>query len=186
MEPPGITRHRRPFLAPLWVTAAVAAVFVAIGWGIYRSAAITVVFLVPPAEQERGTIADPPLSADGEQRAQRLAFMFAGHVGGSGVDAVYESNERSAQQTGAALAQRLQRAPVVFNPADLRPTLARALREHAGGTILVITGAAALTQTLQTLADVGNPTASAVVPADVLYVISIPTIGRTRLVKFRY
>jgi hypothetical protein len=186
MAPPGITRHRRPFLAPVWVTAVVAAVFVAVGWGIYRSAAITVVFLVQPAEQEHGTIADPPLSAEGEQRAQRLALMFGDHGAGSGVDAVYESNERSVQQTGAALAERMQRAPVVFTTADLRATLSRAVHEHAGGTILVIAGAAALSPTLQELADTGNAAASATPAADVVYVITIPTIGRARLVKFRY
>lgn len=185
MAPPGITRYRRPFLAPVWVTAVVAAVFVAVGWGIYRSATITVVFLVQPAEQERGTIADPPLSAEGEQRAQRLALMFSDHGGDSGVDAVYEINERSAQQTGAALAERMQRAPVVFTAADLRATLARAVHEHAGGTILVIAGAAAFSATLQALADT-RAAPSAATPADVLYVITIPTIGRTRVVKFRY
>jgi nucleotide-binding universal stress UspA family protein len=183
MPPPGITRHRRPFLAPLWVTAVVAAVFVAIGWGIYRSATITIVFLVQPAEQERGTIADPPLSAEGEQSAQRLALMFGDRGGVASVDAVYESNERSAQQTGAALAERLQRAPVVFTATDLRGTLARAVHEHAGGTILIIAGAAAFSPALQELADAGGAAPAA---ADVVYVISIPTIGRARLVKFRY
>jgi len=183
MEPPGITRHRRPFLAPLWVTAVVAAVFVSIGWGIYRSATITVVFLVQAAEQAGGSIADPPLSSEGEQRAQRLAYMFADQGGRTSVDALYESNQRSAQQTGAALAERMQRVPVIFATSDLRATLGRAVREHAGGTILVIVGAAILPQTLQAVAETGPAVASA---PDTCYVITIPTIGRPRLVKFRY
>lgn len=184
MEPPGITRHRRPFLAPLWVTAVVAAVFVAIGLGIYRSATITVVFLVQAAEQAGSSIADPPLSTEGERRAQRLASMFGGEAGRTSVEAVYESNERSAQQTGAALAERMQRAAVVFTTTDLRATLARAVREHAGGTILVIAGAAVLPQALQAIAEAGPVTASTT--ADTCYVITIPTIGRPRVVKFGY
>src|ERR1700751_403104 len=76
MEPPGITRHRRPFLAPLYLSVLAAAVLFALGWAFYTPATTTVVFLVHPGEKAPGAIADPPLSPEGEARAERLAYMF--------------------------------------------------------------------------------------------------------------
>ena len=81
MDPPGITRHRRPFLAPVWL--GMIAVLVVGGMALlyYRSASTTLVLLVTAVEKEPGAIDDPPLSADGEQLAQRLAQMFGDAAG---------------------------------------------------------------------------------------------------------
>src|SRR5256886_4166199 len=76
MDPPAITRHRRPFLAPLWLTLLAIVVVGAGAVTVYRSATTTVVLLVRPVEKQPGSIDDPPLSPEGEQRAQRLAQMF--------------------------------------------------------------------------------------------------------------
>ena len=92
MDPPGITRHRRPFLAPVWLTLVAALVIGGVAVALYRSATTTVVLLVPPVEKEPGTIDDPPLSPEGEQRAQQLARMF-GDVDGGG-EAHHSANRR--------------------------------------------------------------------------------------------
>ena len=84
MEPPGITRHRRPFLAPLYLGLLAAVVFFAIGWAIYDTATTTVVFLVRPVEKNPGTIDDPPVSPEGEARAERVAHMFGDEIRGPG------------------------------------------------------------------------------------------------------
>ena len=76
MQAPAITRRRRPFLAPLWLTLLAGLVIVALGFSFYRDAGTTVVLLVRPAEKDPGTIADPPISPEGEERAQHLARMF--------------------------------------------------------------------------------------------------------------
>src|SRR5256885_3055175 len=76
MDPPAITRHRRPFLAPLWLTLLAIVVIGAVAVTFYRSATTTVVLLVRPVEKQPGSIDDPPLSPEGEQRAQRLAQML--------------------------------------------------------------------------------------------------------------
>jgi broad specificity phosphatase PhoE len=181
MDPPGITRHRRTFFAPLWLT--LLAVLVVGGFAVtfYRSAGTTVVLLAGPVEKEPGTISDPPLSPEGDQRAQRLAQMF----GGGGLDAIYVSDDRRAQQTAEPLAQRLHRPPVVFSAADARATASRVLREHAGGTVLVIGSGAALAQTVRELsgADLGSSPPG---DSDSLYVVSVPTFGRAHLVRMRY
>ncbi len=53
------------------------------------------------------TIADPPLAAAGERRAERLAQMFGDVKGLGGIDAIYVTDTKRAQQTAAGLASRL-------------------------------------------------------------------------------
>jgi broad specificity phosphatase PhoE len=184
MEPPGITRHRRPFLAPLWVGLAVALVAAGIAWSFYRAGTTTVVFLVRPVEKDPGTIEDPPVSPEGEERAQRLAHMF-GASGAGAIDAIYESDDRRAEQTAAPLVERLHRTPVKFSAGDARATAGRALREHNGGTVLMIASGAALPQMIGELA--GSDAAQSVPDdPDLVYVLSIPTFGRAHLARFRF
>jgi hypothetical protein len=83
MEAPAITRQRRPFLAPVWLMAALAVMMLGLGVTAYRSLGATTVVLVRHAEKELGTIEDPPLAPEGELRAQRLATMF-GKITGVG------------------------------------------------------------------------------------------------------
>jgi broad specificity phosphatase PhoE len=185
MAPPGITRHRRPFLAPLYLSVLAAAVLFALGWAFYNTATTTVVFLVRPVEKNPGAIDDPPLSPEGEARAERLAHMFGDETGGAGlIDGIYETDDRRAQQTAAPLVERLHRAPVVFRSSEARATAARALHEHGGGTVLVIASGAALSEMVQGLT--GSPLASAAADGtDLVYVVSVPSVGRAHLARFR-
>jgi phosphohistidine phosphatase SixA len=185
MGPPGITRHRRPFLAPLWAGLLGVLVIGGIGWTFYRGATVTVVFLVRPVEKDPGTIEDAPLSPEGEARAQRLAQMFGGTGGGGRVDVVYESDERRAQQTAAPLVERLHRAPVVFRASDARAAVGRALREHPGGTVLVIAGAPALPQMIRELTGAQPPSAAPDEP-ELIYMVSVPSVGHAHLVRFGF
>jgi len=184
MEPPAITRHRRPFLAPLWLSLLAALLVGAAAWTFYRTATTTVVMLVRPVERPPGTIADPPLSPEGEERAQHLAEMF-GAAGGSGrVDAIYVSADRRAQQTAAPLAERVHQTPIVFTATDARATAARLLHEHPGGTVLVIGSGATLPEMIRELA--GSEAAPVTTEeADPLYLISVPTFGHPHLMRLR-
>ena len=184
VEPPGITRHRRPFLAPLWVTLLGVVLFGAIVWAFYRSASTTVVFVVRPMEKDAGTIADAPLSPEGEARAQLLAHMFGGSAGSGPVDVIYTSNDQRARQTAAPLAERLQRPPVVFNAGDVRAATVRALREHSGGTVLMVVNPSALPIVIDELTGSEAPAATPD-EADLIYVVSVPRFGRAHLVRLR-
>jgi phosphohistidine phosphatase SixA len=184
MEPPGITRSRRPFLAPLYLGVLAAAVLFAAGWVFYNRATTTVVFLVHPAEKTPGSIDDPPLSAEGEARAERLAHMFgAGTAARVDVDGIYETDDRRAEQTAAPLLERLHRAPVIFNNAAARTTATRALHEHRGGTVLIIASGNALPEMVQELTRVTLSTAAD--ESDFVYVVSVPSIGHAHLARFR-
>jgi len=184
MDPPGITRHRRPFLAPLWLTLLAALVIGGVAVAFYRSATTTVVLLVPPVEKEPGTIDDPPLSPEGEQRAQQLARMFGDFDAGTRLEAIYVSDERRARQSAAPLAERLHRTPVVFSSRDARAAAARALREHPGGTVLIVGSGATLAQMIQELE--GSDTAPAGLGAsDAIYMVSVPSFGHAHLLRIR-
>jgi broad specificity phosphatase PhoE len=151
MDPPGITRHRRPFFAPLWLTMLAVLVVGGVAITLYRNANTSVVLLTRPAEKDPGTISDPPLSAEGEERAQQLAQMLGDSGGGATLDGIYVSDDRRSQQTAAPLAQRLHRTPVVFKAGEARELASRVLREHPGGTVLVITSGATLTDIIHEL-----------------------------------
>ena len=184
MEPPAITRHRRPCLVPVYLIALIAAVLLAVGWVFYKSATTTVVFLVRPAEKALGAIDDPPLSAEGEARAERLAHMFGAQTNaGRRIDAIYESEDRRSQQTAAPLVERLHLAPVVFRSTEARAIAARAVNEHTGGTVLVIASGNALPEMVQDLT--GVPVAGVSDEVDLMYVVSVPSIGRAHLAAFR-
>jgi broad specificity phosphatase PhoE len=191
MEAPAITRYRRPFFAPLWLSLLAAVVVLgAIGLVLYRGAGSTVVLLVRPAEKGPGTIADPPLSPEGEARAQRLARMFGDAAPVGALDAIYVSDDRRAQQTAAPLAERLHRAPVAFAAADVGALAGRLLHEHAGGAVLVIASGASFGQLLHALGEADLPGGDADLPAghedaDVMYLVSVPGFGRVRLVRLR-
>jgi broad specificity phosphatase PhoE len=113
-----------------------------------------------------------------------LAHMFGTETPARGqLDGIYESDDRRAQQTAAPLLERLHRAPVVFNSAAARSTAVRALREHAGGTLLVVASGSALPEMLDELT--GSAVASAAEEVDFVYVVSVPSIGRAHLARFR-
>src|SRR5215472_16746114 len=132
MEPPGITRHRRPFLAPLWVTLLALLVAAGVVYAVYRGAGTTVVVLASSGEKDPATIDDPPISAEGERRAQRLAQMSA------------PGGERRAQQTAAPVAELTRLAPTAYEVRDAPAVAAGILRSHEGGAVLVIGGPVAL------------------------------------------
>src|SRR5215467_3408589 len=123
MEAPAlITRHRRPFLLPVWLSFAAffaLIVFALLAFFVYRSATTTtVVVLARHAEKDLSSIQDPPLSPEGEQRAEQLARMFGRGKGVGRIDAIYVSDARRTQQTAAPLAERLGKQPVVVPAAD--------------------------------------------------------------------
>jgi broad specificity phosphatase PhoE len=185
MEPPGITRHRRPFLAPLWLTFLLAVIGGGVLFAAWHGATTTVVMLARPVEKDPGTIDDPPLSAEGEERAQRLAQMFGVALRVGAVDGLYVSDERRAQQTAAPLAERLHRSAVVFSAADARAAAAHALREHSGGTVLIVGSGATLQQVLRELG-VEDLASTAGEEADVIYLVSIPSFGHAHLLRLKY
>jgi broad specificity phosphatase PhoE len=190
MEAPAIIgRHRRPFLLPVWLTfAAVFGLFVAAlaGFFVYRSASTTtVVVLARHAEKDLSSIQDPPLSAEGERRAERLAQMFGRGKGVGRIDAIYVSDARRTQQTAAPLAERLGKQAIVVPAADIKGLASRLMHEHEGGSVLVIGHSNTVPELIHELGDIDVPPI-ADDEYDTLYVLSVPSFGQASLLRMEY
>jgi phosphohistidine phosphatase SixA len=182
MEAPAVTRYRRPFLAPVWLTMLAVVFALVVAFAIYRSATTTVVVLVRPVEKEAGTIDDPPLSPDGEQRAERLAEMLGEKTGAGRLDAIYVSDARHAQQVIAPLADRLGMRPVVVPSGDIGAMASRLTRGHDSQAVLFVGDGSNVPQLVKDLSgiDVGPVVEK---EHDTVYVVSIPRFGRSSVLK---
>lgn len=190
MEAPAvINRYRRPFLLPVWLSfAAVFGLFVAavVAFFIYRSAmTTTVVVLARHAEKDLSSIQDPPLSPEGEQRAERLARMFGLRSGVGRIDAIYASDARRTQQTAAPLAERLGKQVVVVPAADIKGLVTRVMHEHEGGTVLIVGHSNTVPELIHELGDIDVPSI-ADDEYDSLYVISVPSFGHASVLRMEY
>ena len=185
MEAPAITRRRRPFLAPIWLPALAGLVVVALGVYAYSCVSTTTIVAVRHAEKALGTIDDPPLAPEGEQRSERLALIFGERSGAGHLDAIYVTDTRRTQQTAAPLAARLHLVPVVLPSADISGAAARMLKEHRGGTVLVVGHSNTLPELIRELSGkLIEP-----IPDDdygEIYVLSVPRFGKTSLVRMKY
>jgi phosphohistidine phosphatase SixA len=185
MEAPAITRRRRPFLAPIWLPALAGVLAVALGIYAYRGVTTTTVIVVRHAEKALGTIDDPPLSPEGEQRSERLALIFGERMGAGHLDAIYVANTRRTQQTAAPLAARLHLQPVVLAATDVSGAAAQMLKEHRGGTVLAVGDSNTLPQLVREL----NGKLIEPIPDDdygEIYVLSVPRLGGASLVRMKY
>ena len=90
--------------------------------------------LVRHAEKDLRVADDPPLTADGIARAERLA----GSLHDTPLDAIYSSPYRRTRQTAAPIAAAKGIALVDYDPADATAFAARLRRDHPRGTVLVV------------------------------------------------
>jgi broad specificity phosphatase PhoE len=185
MQPPAVTRHRRPFLAPFWVMWLALLVVLAFAFIGYKSATTTTVVLVRHAEKELVTIDNPPLTAVGEQRAERLAQMFGGVRGVGRVQGLYVTDTRRTQQTAMPLATRLGLNAVVMPAADVKGMAAKVLHEHRGGTALIVAHSNTLPELVQKL------TGQTIQPIaddeyDNVYIVTVPTFGKSSVLRLKY
>ena len=75
---------------------------------------------------------DPPLSADGEQRAQQLAYWL--HK--QGIESIWTSDYRRTRDTARPLADLLGLQPEIYDPAQ-QAQLAQALQNQARNALVV-------------------------------------------------
>ena len=185
MEAPAVTRNRRPFLAPVWLTMlAVLLVFV-VAFVVYRSATTTVVVLVCPADKDAGMIDDPPLSPDGELRAQKLAEMLGESSGVGQLDAIYVGTTRRAQQEITPLADRLNKKPEVIPKSDIGAIASRLTRGHDSETVLYVGSSSVVAQLVHELTGRDVPP-STQKEHDSMYVVSLPRFGRSSVLRLSY
>ncbi len=185
-----VSFQRRPFLTPIWLTAIAAvaafglAVFAAWMWG---TAGSTTVIVVRHAEKDVSAgIVDPPLSAAGEARAALLARMFGDAKAVGHVDAIYVSSALRNRLTAAPLAARLGIGETVAPVDDPRGLARRALREHAGGRVLIVGHIDTVPQIVRALSD--NPNIPDIGDQEygTMYIVTVPRIGHANLLRLSY
>ena len=189
MHAPAIPPHRRrPFLAPIWLTALFfLLVALVVAWATFRSAAVTTVVIVSHAESARGSVADPPLLPEGEQRAERLANLLAGtgpSVAGR-IGAIYVTADLRARATAAPTAARLHLTPIAVAERDVAEAAARVLREQRGHAALIVTPSGSIPGWVGTLSGV-RLTAPADDDYGSIYVVSVSTLGGAALLELHY
>jgi broad specificity phosphatase PhoE len=186
-ESPSLIRRRRPFLAPLWLLAFGAVVILAAAFAYWRSATTTTIVVLRHAEKQVGAISDAPLSPQGELRATRLAQMFGDSSSFGRVQAIYVTDTRRTQQTAATLAQRLGLTPEVVDAKTSSRELAHSvLRAHRGGRVLVIGHSNTVPEIVKALANSDEVPAFGDEEFDTMYVVTVPTIGQTSVLRIKY
>lgn len=178
--------RRRPLLTPIWLTAFLAVIAVAVLAGFVASMTTTTVVVVRHAEKELGTIEDPPLTAAGEQRAELLGRLL-GERGELGrIAAIFTSDTRRAQQTAAPLAERLG-VQVRTTAADDIDGLVRNIGgEFRGENVLVVGHSNTVPDIVKALT--GRDEVAPMADSDyaTMYIVTVPTIGRASVLRLSY
>ena len=197
MDAPGVARGRRAFLAPVWLTMAGALAVAVVGIGLLRSAATTTIIVIRNAEQQIGTIDDPPLSSEGERRAVRLAQLLgtrpvktnaavANDFAAVQIGAVYAAETRRAQQTAAAVTQLLGFPLITFPPGSVSSAIDRALQAQRGRGAVIVGDAQDVQAALAQLS--GAPLATVAKPAGfaTIYVVTKPRFSPVAVLSLNY
>lgn len=180
--------QHKPFLMPIWltVTVAFAAFCVALlcVW-IWFTASSTTVVVIRHAEKEM-TNPDPPLSPAGQARAQLLARMFGEAQGAGRLDGIYVSDTLRSRSTAAPLAARLGITATVAPSDDSKRLARRVLSENAGRRVMIVGHANTVPELVKALS--GRDDIPAIDEKDfsLMYVVTVPRIGRANVLRLNY
>jgi phosphohistidine phosphatase SixA len=176
--------RRRPFFFPLILPVLMfIAVVVAAAW-LFDARATTVVFIVRNAETEASADPDPELSVDGRERAARLAKMLSKAQPVRGIDAIFASEFRRTHQTVTPLSETLA-LPVNLVPSATWADLPRRItRQHRGEYVLVAGSSATVPQLVEALS--GEKVTLREDEYDAMFIVFVPQISRTKVVRVRY
>lgn len=188
MNSPGITRGRRAFLAPVWLSAVAVLLTSLLIFGVVRLslawfADTTTVVLVRHAEKDSATdVQDPLLSAAGQERALRLAAM----LGDEAWSAVYVSDTRRAELTAAPLAARIGVPLQRYSAGALDALLEEIGERHAGGKVLVVGHSNTVPQLVETLTRGRERVQIDESQYDSMFVVTVTRFGPPSVVHLRY
>jgi broad specificity phosphatase PhoE len=181
--------QHRPFLTPIWLTVLAAFVALSIAvlavwvWGTANS---TTVIVIRHAEKEAGSAVDPALSAAGEARAALLARMFGDGKGAGRIDAIYISAALRNRLTAMPLAGRLGIVPTVAPTDDPKALVRRVLRENSGRRVLIIGHINTVPEIVAALAERSDIPNIDEQDFGVMYIVTVPRIGRANLLRLNY
>lgn len=144
-------------------------------------APLTTLYLVRHAEKADDGTDDPPLTAAGQARADRLAAMLRD----AGIDAVYATRYRRNQETATPLADTLGLSVTTYEAqgSALADTL---LARHAGDDVLVVGHSNTVPWLLNALVGAERYAQLAEDAYDGLYVVTVAAPGRADVALLRF
>lgn len=176
--------RRRPFFFPLVLPVLLFVALVAAAAWVFDARATTVVFVIKHAESEAQADADPELGVEGRERAARLAKMLSQARPVRGIDAIFASEFRRTHQTVTPLSE------TVALPVNLVPSAAwselphRITREHRGEYVLVVGTSNTVPELVEALS--GEKVTLREDEYDAMFVVFVPQIAKTKVVRLRY
>ena len=187
MNAPAKLQHR-PFLAPLALLALTVMsgvlILIVASWVLVTDNSTTVIVVRHAEKATEGT--DPPLTAEGEARAEMLARMFGDKRLKDHVDAIYVSPALRNRQTAEPLAARLGVTPTVASKADPSRLARRMLHEHPGARILVVGHVDTVPAIVAALSGVRDLPSIGASEYGTMYIVTVPRIGRASILSMSY
>ncbi len=178
--------RRRPLLTPVWLTLLFGILVVAAGAWLWSSQVTTTIIIIRHAEKELGSIDDPPLSTAGEQRAVVLSRMLGEKSPAGQVDAIFVSDTRRSQRTAAPLAQRLGILLQIYPGRDVQSLVDKVDRQYRGRRILIVGHSNTVPDLVHRLAPRANVPPMAEDEYDTMYIVTVPTLGPTAVLRLKY
>jgi broad specificity phosphatase PhoE len=177
--------HHLLLLLLLLASPASAALFSPDEAGAGDAPACTLVVAVRHAEKDPGGGGDPSLSEAGRARAAALSDSLAG----AGVGAILVSPTRRARETAAPLAEKTkvepQAVPLAGGVEAHVQGLAKEVRSHAGGTVLVVGHSNTVPSLLRALGADAGPDLADDAYGD-LFLLTLCEGAKARLVRARF
>jgi phosphohistidine phosphatase SixA len=181
-----LSLRRRTFFAPLWGFAVVVALGL-LSLAVHRLYVdrypTTLVIVMRHAEKQLDAGADPELSAQGLERASKLAMSFQGpgHLGG--IDAVFITQWRRSGATVAPLVAAA-RVPVErVQDGDIDGLVRRIDGDYVGRRVLVIAHSDTVPQIVKALAGGEDVPPIGASEYGTTYVIAKPRFGRANVLR---
>jgi broad specificity phosphatase PhoE len=166
---------------PLYLLTPMLAVMLCITFYFCFYTPVTTVLIVRHAEKGTTPPNDPPLTTDGQTRAQALARV----VGDANVTAVYASQFARTQQTVQPLATQRGLTVTQISASDTDALVNDILSNHRGETVLVAGHSNTVPEIIDKLKG-GQITPVAETEFDKLFVVTVYRWRRAKVVQLRY
>ncbi|WP_020570579.1 phosphoglycerate mutase family protein [Neolewinella persica] len=125
---------------------------------------------------------DPILTEKGTERAERLKEMLKN----TSLDAIYSTDTRRTQLTAAPTAKELDLEVISYSPAELQLFAKELKRKFRGKTVLIVGHSNTTPAMANYLADTDKNPRFSELDYTNLYVVTIPTVGKARVLKLRF
>ncbi|MDH3612949.1 MAG: histidine phosphatase family protein [Gammaproteobacteria bacterium] len=178
-------RRRQRRRRRLQVIVIYTAIAIGLAW-FFESQDTTTIIFVRHAEKAALPESDPGLSEAGQRRVAELTRQLADADVVAGIDAVFATAFRRAQETATPIADVLDLPINTYDAADTKTVLDTILRDYKGKIILVVGHSNTVPKLIAKLGASKNVPEIAEDEYDNIYIISIPWFGKTKTIRLRF